>query len=240
MKIRLRNIDGFQFNHEPDGSLPCLKELVGEVQPGFWGGLSNSESHRMEAINRQNLDHLRKECSSMTLSTHLRREFFFPTNNPSTTTSTELSSTFFRRKHSEPSGRLTFHLHTDARSAPLESTEVCLHERYRADDYWIGQSIERVMSSIVALEREGKGRMASFYIVYVVEDNFRKRRYGEINQLLKEIEIAHLTEWSLIALLRSSFSARLNLPAWNALRDSARKKLEMEGKSARKLLRGLI
>lgn len=240
MKNTFKNIDDCRHQVEPDGSLVDLKaELVGEVQIFFGGGLSNSESQRMEAIARQSLEQLKQECSSMTISTHLQPEFFFPTNKPSTTSSTELSYTFFRKKHCEPSGRLTFHLNNYART-PLESAKIRALDPHRADDYWAHHSINRVMSSIVALERDGKGRMASFYIVYVIEENFRNRRYDNINRLLKDIEISDLTEWSLIALLRSSFSARFNLPAWNALRDSTKKKLETEGKSARKLLRGLI
>lgn len=82
--------------------------------------------------------------------------------------------------------------------------------------------------------------MASFYAVYFVEQSFRLREYEQVNRLLHDVDVAELTEWSMIALLRSSFSARYFLPAWITLREEVKHKLEAEGKNHKKLLRGLL
>ncbi|EKT4094626.1 hypothetical protein [Stenotrophomonas maltophilia] len=102
------------------------------------------------------------------------------------------------------------------------------------------QSIALVIETISKLERGGAGRQASFFAVFIVEQSFRRRNYDHVNELLHSANPLKLTEWSLIALLRSSFSARRHLPAWDALLESTHSKFSHEGKNVEKLLRGLI
>lgn len=99
---------------------------------------------------------------------------------------------------------------------------------------------KRATDVITSWEQVGKGRLASFYVVYFIEQSFRLRAYEQVNRLLGEIDVAPLTEWSMIALLRASFSARTFLPAWPRLLGAVREKLQAEGKDTQKLLRGLI
>nr|AAR06610.1 unknown [Aeromonas hydrophila] len=100
--------------------------------------------------------------------------------------------------------------------------------------------IKKTTEMVVSLEKNKLGRIASFYVVYFVEKSFRQREYERVNQLLHEIDVNEITEWSMIALLRSSFSARSFLPAWTHLREEVKDKLEAEGKNHKKLLRGLL
>jgi len=99
--------------------------------------------------------------------------------------------------------------------------------------------IESLKSAIYSYEHNGQGKFASFYAVFFVESSFRHRDYKKINELLSDIDINNVTEWSLVALLRSSFSARDYLPAWPKLLSAAKKKLDDEGKDTRRYLRGL-
>lgn len=103
-------------------------------------------------------------------------------------------------------------------------------------------SIDEVKSAtdiVYSWEHGGHGRLASFYVVFFVEQSFRSRAYAQVNRLLAEVDISLLTEWSMIALLRSSFTARSFLPAWPRLLSSVHERLEQQGKNPSRLLRGL-
>lgn len=79
-------------------------------------------------------------------------------------------------------------------------------------------------------EKEKNGRIASAYAVFFVEENFSSQNLEAINALLLTAAPSRLTEWSMVALLRSSFSAKHLLPGWlpfflavaNELKDNAR------------------
>ncbi|CAG4906384.1 hypothetical protein [Paraburkholderia saeva] len=103
----------------------------------------------------------------------------------------------------------------------------------------VKDEVQHTAEIVSSWERSGNGQYASFYVVYFVEQSFRLRAYEQVNRLLEEIDIAPLTEWSLIALLRSSFSARSFLPAWPRLLMAVHEKLQAQGKDTKKLLRGL-
>lgn len=87
-------------------------------------------------------------------------------------------------------------------------------------------------------EQHKKGRMASAYAVYFVERNFSERNMGAVNTLLLNASVERLTEWSMIALLRASYSARDVLPAWPLFLRSVRHCLRDNDKADR-LLMGL-
>lgn len=99
--------------------------------------------------------------------------------------------------------------------------------------------VKKTTELIYAWERQGDGKLASFYTVYFIEQSFRLRDLGQINRLLSEVEPEFLTEWSMVALLRSSFPARSALPAWTRLLSTVRHTLQTRGQNAEKLLRGL-
>lgn len=102
-----------------------------------------------------------------------------------------------------------------------------------------GDDAREARDLICSWEKNGDGKLASFYAVFFVETGFRRREYKKINKLLSDIDVDDITEWSIVALLRSSFFARSYLPAWGGLLSAAREKLEREGKDAHRILRGL-
>lgn len=112
-----------------------------------------------------------------------------------------------------------------------------------ADSEWLEfaakDDVRNTKDLIYSWEKGGNGRLASFYVVYFVEQNFRSRAYDQVNRLLAEVNPSLLTEWSMIALLRSSFSARFFLPAWSRLLFVVRERLDSQGKDSDRLLRGL-
>ena len=99
--------------------------------------------------------------------------------------------------------------------------------------------LNRTKGVVANFEKSGRAQLASFYLVFFIEQSFRHRSYAMVNRLLDEAEVRELTEYSIIAMLRSSFSARQHLPAWRRLLDSARQELDVRGHNASRLLRGL-
>ncbi len=87
-------------------------------------------------------------------------------------------------------------------------------------------------------EKHGKGRLASVYAVYFVESNFSKMNLEAINSLLSSASPHRLTTWSMVALLRASYSAKHLLPAWIVFFDAVKEELK-NNERAPKLLAGL-
>jgi len=87
-------------------------------------------------------------------------------------------------------------------------------------------------------ERHDHGRIASAYAVFFVEKNCASMNLSAVNLLLLTISAKQLTQWSMIALLRASFSAKHVLPAWKKFHEEVKKQLEGNPRAAR-LLAGL-
>lgn len=87
-------------------------------------------------------------------------------------------------------------------------------------------------------ERHRHGRIASAYAVFFVEKNCAAMNLNAINLLLLTISAKQLTQWSMIALLRASFSAKHVLPAWNGFYEEVKKQLDGNPRAVR-LLAGL-
>ncbi|NNA50657.1 hypothetical protein [Pseudomonas lactis] len=87
-------------------------------------------------------------------------------------------------------------------------------------------------------ERHRHGRIASAYAVFFVEKNCEAMNLNAINLLLLTISAKQLTQWSMIALLRASFSAKHVLPAWNGFYEEVKKQLDGNPRAVR-LLAGL-
>ena len=91
---------------------------------------------------------------------------------------------------------------------------------------------------IYALEKTN-GVYSSVYTVFLVEILFDRYDLNEIDNILYKLEVERLTEWSIVALLRSTFAAKHMLPSWHRFYDLAYKKLDSEGVVVRKVLYGL-
>lgn len=87
-------------------------------------------------------------------------------------------------------------------------------------------------------EKQDKGRLASAYAVYFVEKNFSMMNLEVINSLLLAAAPKRLTPWSMVALLRASYSAKHLLPAWSIFYGFVKNELK-DNERAPKLLAGL-
>jgi hypothetical protein len=87
-------------------------------------------------------------------------------------------------------------------------------------------------------EKQDNGRLASAYAVYFVEKNFSLMNLEVINSLLLSAAPGRLTPWSMVALLRASYSAKHLLPAWPVFYGSVKNELK-DNERAPKLLAGL-
>jgi hypothetical protein len=87
-------------------------------------------------------------------------------------------------------------------------------------------------------EKHAKGRFASVFVVYFVEKNFSRMNLEVINSLLLTAAPHRLTEWSMVALLRASYSAKHLLPGWLVFFEGVKKELK-DNARAPKLLAGL-
>lgn len=85
-------------------------------------------------------------------------------------------------------------------------------------------------------EKERKGRLASAYAVYFVESNFSNRNLAAVNELLLKTSVKRLTEWSMVAILRSSYSARDVLPGWQLFLAAVRNELKHNDRLERLLV----
>jgi len=89
--------------------------------------------------------------------------------------------------------------------------------------------------NIFYLERYRKKIYASAYIVFWIEELFDNYEFDKVNTVLLDIDIQFLEEWSIVALLRSTYFAKSHLPAWNSFYKNAKdylddlKKEDVEG-----------
>jgi hypothetical protein len=98
--------------------------------------------------------------------------------------------------------------------------------------------VNKTIELLYKWEHDKKGRVASAYVVYFVEQNFSRQNLSAINNLLLHISAERLTEWSMVAILRSSFSAKAYLPAWSMFMSSVRDRLK-DNERLERLLVGL-
>lgn len=103
----------------------------------------------------------------------------------------------------------------------------------------IGMSdVSKTIEMLYQWEHNDQGRMASAYAVYFVECNFSNRNLSAVNSLLLNASTDRLTEWSMVAILRASFSARTHLPAWSGFMGAVRERLK-DNERLERLLVGL-
>ncbi|WP_460156303.1 hypothetical protein [Pseudomonas sp. S2_H10] len=125
------------------------------------------------------------------------------------------------------------------------SCRMALAESVRPSKVSIGFShgvgisnVENAIEVLYQWEHDKKGRLASAYAVHFVERNFSNRNLSAVNKLMLEASTDRLTEWSMVAILRASFSARDFLPAWPAFFESVKIRLADDEK-IKQLLIGL-
>ncbi|MBI6794657.1 hypothetical protein [Pseudomonas syringae] len=87
-------------------------------------------------------------------------------------------------------------------------------------------------------EHHKRGRVASVYVVFFIEHNFSEMNLQAVNSLLLSVSPDRLTEWSMIALLRASYSAKHLLPGWSHFMDAVKEELR-GNERAERLLFGL-
>lgn len=103
----------------------------------------------------------------------------------------------------------------------------------------VGMSdVHKTIEMLYQWEHNHQGRMASAYAVYFVECNFSKNNLSAVNNLLLNASTERLTEWSMVAILRASFSAKAHLPAWSRFMMSVRDRLK-DNERLERLLVGL-
>ncbi|WP_339480347.1 hypothetical protein [Pseudomonas sivasensis] len=103
----------------------------------------------------------------------------------------------------------------------------------------VGMSdVFKTIEMLYLWEHNDQGRMASAYAVYFVECNFSKNNLSAVNSLLLNASPERLTEWSMVAILRASFSAKAHLPAWSKFMVSVRERLK-DNERLERLLVGL-
>lgn len=111
-------------------------------------------------------------------------------------------------------------------SALLESVDLTLGNHKKAQEllyHW---------------ESKHHGKMASVYAVFFIERNYASMNLEAINDLLLTASVKRLTEWSMVAMLRASFSAKHSLPAWDVFYDQVKYQLRDDPRVSR-LLAGL-
>lgn len=112
--------------------------------------------------------------------------------------------------------------------------------------YWASvESIDKSVSNyanardlLYHWEHIDKGRVASVYAVFYVEKNFSDRNLEAVNSLLLTLSPKRLTQWSMVAVLRASFSAKHILPGWGIFLSAVKEELKDNDRRDR-LLSGL-
>ncbi|QXH96077.1 hypothetical protein HU749_006735 [Pseudomonas ogarae] len=122
------------------------------------------------------------------------------------------------------------------RSVRLSNNNTIFSEWDRIEDSLADYSSARDL--LYYWEKHAKGRFASVFIVYFVEKNFSRMNLDVINSLLLTASPHRLTEWSMVALLRASYSAKHLLPGWLVFFEGVKKELK-DNERAPKLLAGL-
>ncbi|QXH68579.1 hypothetical protein [Pseudomonas asgharzadehiana] len=121
----------------------------------------------------------------------------------------------------------TYHMSlTTKYSALLSSVDLTLGNHKKAQEllyHWEGNQ---------------HGRIASVFAVFFIERNYAAMNLEAINSLMLTTSVKRLTEWSMVAMLRASFSAKQSLPAWEVFYKQVKLQLKDNPRISR-LLAGL-
>lgn len=114
----------------------------------------------------------------------------------------------------------------------------------RTSDELVDLGIRHLDASIInariyRLERLNRGVESSVYTVFSMDRLMRNNDLSEINRVFESADVSQLTEWSMVALLRSTFSIRRHLPAWRLFYHKVNDKLTHDERPVKRLLFGL-
>lgn len=109
-----------------------------------------------------------------------------------------------------------------------------------SNDY-LCYEINDVKLKIIRYELTNEGRKASVYTIINIDNWFDNCDYEMVNSLIEVmlLDINSLTKWSIVSLLRSTYSAKELLPHWQEFYEKSYIHLEESNYDPRKLLRGL-
>lgn len=101
--------------------------------------------------------------------------------------------------------------------------------------------IHKINLKLVRYELNNEGRKASVYTVITLDHWFDQCEYDRVDHLLLFMitDVHLLTKWSIVALLRSTYSAKSLLDNWQNFYDISYQVLEEKNYDAKKLLKGL-
>ena len=115
---------------------------------------------------------------------------------------------------------------------------------YRIKDEWqmdlYHDNVDYHIGKITNWELFEHGMKSSVYSVVLLDYWFDEKRYDRIDELIENLHIQVLTEWSIVALLRTTYSAKHLLSSWEDFYLKAQQRLNhITPKHAKKLLMGL-
>lgn len=101
--------------------------------------------------------------------------------------------------------------------------------------------IHKINLELVRYELNNEGRKASVYTVITLDHWFDQCEYDRVDHLLLFMisDVHLLTKWSIVALLRSTYSAKSLLDNWQNFYEISYQVLEEKNYDAKKLLKGL-
>ena len=100
-------------------------------------------------------------------------------------------------------------------------------------------AISATLDGVYELDAIGQSRSAAREIMIFIESRLRKNALADANQLLSTIDVSHLSNRSMIGLIRSSYRVNSNLPAWKKLYRESWNQVSKTGKDPRSLFVGL-
>lgn len=100
-------------------------------------------------------------------------------------------------------------------------------------------AISATLEGVYELEDIGEYRSAAREIMIFIESRLRRNALADANQLLCTIDVSHLSNRSMIGLIRSSYRVKAKLPAWKKLYRESWDQVSKTGKDPKSLFVGL-
>lgn len=99
---------------------------------------------------------------------------------------------------------------------------------------------EQTLENIYGLDESGYGRSAAQEVMVFINKNLKKNCLVEANTLLERANVARMSSRSLIGLIRSTYRARDQLPAWRMAYKKSKAHLALVGRDPDALFIGLV
>lgn len=100
----------------------------------------------------------------------------------------------------------------------------------RFDGCYFGDDFYAANVKLIRYELNNEGRKASVYTVIIIDHWFDQCEYENVNSFLSImlVDINYLTKWSIVSLLRSTYSAKDLLPSWQDFYEKSYEVLEQK------------